>query len=68
MKRILVLLSVCVGLSSLAGVPLQRSQVVKLQQTSRESHQKAPMMGVSAGDMQGSRICLLQLYDWYRDP
>lgn len=67
MKRILVLLSVCVGLSSLAGVPLQRSQVVKLQQTSRESRQSAPMMGVSAGDMQGSRICLLQLYDWSED-
>ena len=67
MKKILVLLSVCVSLSSLAGVPLQRSHLVKLQQTTRQSYQSAPSLSVSAGDMIGSRICMLQLYDWNQD-
>ena len=67
MKRLLVLLSVFVGLSSLAGVPLQRSHIVKSHKTSRQLCQSAPTLGVNAGDMTGSRICLLQLYDWDED-
>ena len=67
MKRILVLLSMCVGLSSLAGVPLQRSHVVKSLKTSRQSCQVSPTFSVNASDMMGSRICLLQLYDWTED-
>lgn len=67
MKRLLVLLSVCVGLSSLAGVPLQRSHVVKSNKTSRQLCQDSPSLRVNAGDMTGSRICLLQLYDWNED-
>ena len=65
MRRIFVLLCVCAGLSLLAGVPVDRSRVVKTARVERPSMQSAPTL--AASNVSGSRICLFHLWDWTED-
>ena len=65
MRRLFVLLCVCAGMTMLAGVPVDRSRVVKSSQIERTSIQRAPVL--SAGNVAGARICLMHLWDWSED-
>lgn len=65
MRRILVVLCVCASLSLLAGVPADRSRLVKTSRVERMSKQTSPIL--AAGNVSGTRICLFHLYDWNED-
>ena len=65
MRRLFVLLCVCAGISMLAGVPVDRSRMVKSAQVERPSIVRAPVM--STGNETGTRICLMHLIDWTED-
>ena len=65
MRRLFVLLCICAGMTMLAGVPVDRSRVVKSAQIERPSIQRAPVL--AAGNVGGARICLLHLWDWNED-
>ena len=65
MRRIFVLLCVCAGLSLLAGVPVDRSRLVKTARVERPSMQSAPTL--AASNVSGTRICLFHLWDWNED-
>ena len=65
MRRLFVLLCVCAGMTLLAGVPVDRSSVVKSAQIERPAFQSAPVL--TAGNVSGARICLMHLWDWNED-
>lgn len=65
MRRLFVLLCVCAGISMLAGVPVDRSRMVKSAQVERPSIMQAPVL--STGNVLGNRICLMHLCDLNED-
>ncbi len=65
MRRLFILLCVCAGMTLLAGVPVDRSSVVKSAQIERPAFHRAPVL--SAGNVSGARICLMHLWDWTED-
>ncbi len=64
-KRLFLMLCVCAGMTMLAGVPVDRSQVSKPTLLERPTVGRAPVM--AAGEVSGGRICLMHLWDWNED-